>query len=232
MILDDLHGTALGSDRVEDWAAFYQILAGTTLVIPLETAAGETARPRLMAHEGIDTLPAWTSMEAFASALADPGHYAELAGVELASALAGQDTPLLIHADGPLVLSPEQLDWIAETYGAEVTRATGQGVQVTEPELPPLAVMEILGQSVGALGADCPEAWLVAMTAPEEETELVLVLGLAGGVREMEGQLAETLTRAVQAVTDRPFAVACPDRGSPLMDTARRVGVGVGGGAG
>ncbi|MEM1298728.1 MAG: hypothetical protein AAGH68_05555 [Pseudomonadota bacterium] len=197
-------------------------------MIPLEDAAGETARPRLATHEGVDVLPAWISIEAFAGALSDPGHYAELAGAELAGALAGQATPLLIHGEGPLLISPEQLDWIATTFGAEVTRATGQGVQVTAPELPPLAVMEVLGASVSALGADCPEAWLVAMATPDEEPEMVLVLGLADSVRDMEGQLAETLTRAVQAVTDRPFAVACPDRGAPLMDTARRVGVGIG----
>lgn len=228
MILDDLHKAALASDRAEDWAAFAQALAGTQLVIPLEDAAGETARPRLTAHEGVEVLPAWTSMEAFAGALADPGHYAELAGAELASALAGQNTPLLIHADTGLVVTPDQLAWIAQTYSAEVTRATGQGVEVTAPDLPPVAVMEILGASVAALGADCPEAWLTAMTTPGEDPELVLVLGLADTARPMEGQIAETLTRAVQAVTDRPFAVACPDRGSPLMDTARRVGVGIG----
>lgn len=228
MILDELHAAALASDRAEEWAAFYQALAGTSLVISLEDAAAETARPRLTAHEGVEVLPAWTSMEAFAGALSEPGHYAELAGAELSRALAGQATPLLIHADGPLLIAPEQLDWIAETFGAEVTRATGQGVQVTAPELPALEVMEVLGASVSALGSDCPEAWLVAMTAPDEDPEMVLVLGLADNVRDLEGQLAETLTRAVQAVTDRPFAVACPGRGAPLMDTARRVGVGIG----
>ncbi|MFK7941902.1 MAG: hypothetical protein AB8B85_03175 [Paracoccaceae bacterium] len=238
MILDDLHTTALTSERPEDWAAFAQALAGMQLVIPLEEAAGETARPRLTLHEDVNVLPAWTSMDAFAGALADPGHYAELAGAELAGALAGQGTPLLVFADGPLVVTPEQLDWIAQTYGAEVTRATGQGVQVTAPELPPLPVMEMLGQSVGALGMDCPEAWLVAMSAPHEASqdasdtslELVLVLGLADKVRDMEGQIADTVTRAVQTVTELPFAVACPDRGAPLMDTARRVGIGIGGG--
>lgn len=228
MILDDLHAAALASDKPEDWAAFAQALAGTQLVIPLAEAAGDTARPSLTAHEGVEVLPAWTSMETFAGALANPGHYAELAGAELAAAMAGQDTPLLIHADTGLIVTPEQLGWIAETYGAEVTRATGQGVQVTAPELPTLEVMEILGASVSALGADCPEAWLTAMTAPGEDPELVLVLGLADTARPMESQIAETLTRAVQAVTDQRFAVACPDRGAPLMSTARHVGVGVG----
>ena len=40
MILDDLHAAALTSDAPSDWAAFYQALAGTTLVIPLEEQAG------------------------------------------------------------------------------------------------------------------------------------------------------------------------------------------------
>lgn len=231
MILDDLHTAALATDRAEDWAGFYQALAGTTLIIPLEEAAGDTARPRLTEDQGVPAVPAYTSMEAFADALANPGHYAELAGAELASLLAAEATPLLVHADTTLVLTSEQLGWIASTYGAEVTRATGQGVQVLAPELPPLVVMEVLGQSVGALGADCPEAWLVTMASPDEDPEMVLVLGLAEGVRDMEGQIAETLTRAVQTVTDRRFAVACPDRGTPLMATARQVGVGIGSGS-
>lgn len=230
MILDDLHATALASDRHEDWAQFYQALAGTSLVLPLEEAAGTTARPRLTEHEGIRAVPAYPSVEAYAEALSEPGHYAEIAGAELAALIAPEALPLVVHADSALVVTPEQLGWIAETYGAEVTRATGQGVEVTAPDLPPLEVMEVLGQSVGALGAECPEAWLVAMSTPDEAPELVLVLGLASGLAEIEGEVAETLTRAVQAVTDQPFAVACPDRGAPLMATARRVGIGIGSG--
>ena len=45
----------------------------------------------------------------------------------------------------------------------------------------------------------------------------------------METAIAETVTRAVQPVTDRPVAVACPPRGSALMAAARAHGIGIGG---
>ena len=224
-----LHSTALSSDAQSDWMAFYQVLAGTSLVVPLEAVSGETARPVLEQHDGVEAVPAYLSMSDYASALSEPGGYAELAGAELASLLNGQATPLLLKCAPLIVVAPDQLSWIARTFGAEVTRATGAGVSVSRPALPALEVMEALGQTVGALGQDCPEAWLVQMTEPDGEPELVLVLGLADGVRAMEGQIAETITRAIQAVTERPFAVACSDRGAPLMASARENGIGIGG---
>ena len=67
------------------------------------------------------------------------------------------------------------------------------------------------------------------MTEEEGEPELVLVLGLSDGLREMETEIAETVTRAVQSVSGLPIAVACADRGSPMMGAARRHGIGIGG---
>ena len=228
--LGRLHAAALASEDQTDWMAFYQVLAGSSLVVPLSSVAGQTARPVLESHEGVETVPAYLSMSDYASALTAPGDYAELAGAELAALLDGQETPLLLMTAPELLVTPGQLSWIASTFGAEVTRATGAGVSLSRPDLPALEVMEALGQTVGALGADCPEAWLVQMTEPDGEPELVLVLGLADGVRAMEPQIAETVTRAIQAVTDQPFAVACPDRGAPLMASARQNGIGIGGG--
>lgn len=228
--LTDLHAAALATDAEPAWAAFYQALAGTPLVVPLSEQAGDTARPLLVSRDGVDAVQAFPDMERFATGLDAPGAYAELAGADLAALMAGQATPLVIHEDPEIVLTPDQLDWIATTFGAEVTRATGAGVTVATPASPELALIEALGQTVGALGTDCPEAWLVEMTVPDETPELVLVMGLADGVRRMEAQIAETVTRAIQAVTDRPFAVACPDRGAPLMTSARQNGIGIGGG--
>ena len=224
--LTELHAAALASDAAADWAAFYQALAGTSLVVPLAEQAGETAKPLLADHGGMAAVQAFPDMDSFANGLDAPGAYAELAGADLAGLLQGRKTPLLIRERPELLLAPDQLDWIAATYGAEVTRATGAGVTVATPEAPELALIEALGQTVGALGADCPEAWLVEMAAMEETPELVLVLGLADGVRKMEAQIAETVTRAIQAVSARPFAVACPDRGAPLMHSARQHSLG------
>ena len=209
--------------------AFYQALAGTGLIVPLHETAGETAKPITLDVQGVTAVLAYLDMDDYAAALEQAGNYAEISGVELAGMLAGQQSALNLHAKPPVLIAPDQLAWISQTFGAEVTRATGAGVSVRTPNLPPLEVMEQLGKTVGALGADCPEAWLVTMSENPETEELVLVLGLTDAVRKMEGQIAETVTRAIQAVTDQPFAVACPDRGSPLMDTARKSGIGIGG---
>ena len=65
----------------------------------------------------------------------------------------------------PLVLSAEVIDWIARTYRARVDRSQAEGVRVSAPDLPSPEAIELMGQTVAALGEDCPEAWLVAMTA-------------------------------------------------------------------
>jgi hypothetical protein len=223
------HAKAFASGTTEDWMAFYQAFSGTALIVPLLEKVEDSAQPVTVEIDGIEAVIVHVDMDSYAANLTESGEYAEIAGVELAAMLAGQGTALSLHASPPIVIGPDQLAWIAQTFGAEVTRATGAGVAVKTPELPALEVMEQLGKTVGALGADCPEAWLVSMTAEGEAEELVLVLGLKDAVRKMEGQIAETVTRAIQAVTDQPFAVACPDRGAPLMDAARKNGIGIGG---
>lgn len=228
-VLADLHTAALATDSETGWMLFYKTFAGTQLVVPLERAAGETAAPLLTRHQGVETVQAYPDMLSFADALSDPGSYAEMPGADLASMLAEEGVPLVIHDTTEVLLAPDQLAWIARTYGAEVTRATGAGVTIATPAAPELALMEALGQTVGALGSDCPEAWLVEMTEPDGTPELVLVLGLSDAVKTAEAQIAETVTRAIQSVTDRPFAVACSDRGAPLMASARQHGIGIGG---
>lgn len=230
-LLFDLHRTATTSDTTDDWMAFWQALAGTALIVPLQDAPGETAKPQTKEHDGAEAVIAYPDMHAYASALTEPGEYAEIAGTELAGMLADQGAALALQGDTPVLILSDQLAWIAQTYGAEVTRATGAGVTVQTPDLPPLELMEQLGKTVGALGDGCPEAWLIAMASEGETAELVLVLGLSDDLRRMEAEVAETVTRAIQAVTDQPFAVACPDRGAPLMASARKAGIGIGDGS-
>ncbi|MEM7548012.1 MAG: SseB family protein [Pseudomonadota bacterium] len=227
--LKDLHALALETDRSEDWARFYQTFAGTSLIVPLSASDGDTATPALTEQDGVTCVLAYPDIESYASLIGAPGEYAEVSGVDLAEMLAPQTTALSLQSKPGIVLLPKQLSWIAETFGAEVTRATGSGVTIETPEAPELALMEQLGAAVAAMGADCPEAWLVAMREDEGSAELVLVLGLSDSARRIEGELAETVTRAVQTVTDLPFAVTCPDRGAPLMAAARKNGIGVGG---
>ncbi|MEM9062994.1 MAG: hypothetical protein AAGD13_21220 [Pseudomonadota bacterium] len=226
--LTDLHDKALQADQPEDWARFYLTFAGTNLVVPLLKQDGDTASPALTDRDGVSCVLGYPDIDSYASSLGTPGEYAEISGADLAAMLAPQSTALSLCTDPEIILLPDQLLWIADTYGAEVTRATGAGVTLETPELPDLAVMEQLGAAVAAMGADCPEAWLVGMREGDKDAELVLVLGLSDEAGRIEAELAETVTRAVQAVTDQPFAVTCPDRGAPLMAAARRSGIGVG----
>lgn len=171
----------------------------------------------------------YPDITSYAANIETPGEYAEIAGVELAGMLEDHETPLVLQSEPWVLITAEQLRWISQTYGAEVTRATGAGVSIQTPDLPPLEVMEQLGKTVGALGTGCPEAWLVSMSESEGRSELVLVMGLSDDLRQIEAEVAETITRAIQAVTELPFAVACPDRGAPLMASARTTGIGIGG---
>lgn len=226
-----LYQTAVTSDATADWHRVWQTFAGMAWVVPLDGQDGDTVRPRLVQDDGIDLVQAFPDMTAYADAIAEPGHYAELDGAQLAAMLAPAGVPLgLWLTPGALTPIPsDRLDWIAATFRADVDRADSAGVTVAAPDLPAPELVEALGQTVGALGRDCPEAWLVTMTEPGAAPELVLVLGLSDDARRIEGQIAETVTRAVQAVADQPMAVACPARASALMQTARRTGIGIGG---
>lgn len=228
--LFDLHKTAVASEDRADWMRFYQAFAGRRLIVPLADAAGVTARPALITRNGIQAVQAFPDMAAYAVSLVRPGHYAEMSGAELAEGLGGQDTPLML-LDGPeppIVLNPGQLGWIARTFQAEVVRAEGAGVTVSTPEDLPAATLEMLGKTIEALGVDCRAAWLVSMTEPDGQAELVLALDLAESARKMEEQIAETIARTVQAVTKQPFAVACPRPDEPFLAAARKFGIGIG----
>jgi hypothetical protein len=230
--LQQLHADALAADTETAWMQFYQTLAGTSLIVPLTEGAGETAKPQLVDHDGLTAVQAYAGMDLFASAVRVPTDYAELDGAQLCGLLEGQATPLLVQVEGagmPLLIDTKAQEWISSTFGAEVTRRATEGVSVAAPELPDLTLMQALGQAVGALGADCPEAWLVTLSGAEVEPELVLVLGLSDQAARMEAEIAETVTRSIQAVTEQRFAVACPDRGSALMASARKHGIGIGG---
>lgn len=229
--LSALYRAALGTDDRADWHRLWQAVAGTALVLPLDGPAEDSLSPVVVETADGVAVRAFESLDAFAAAIRTPTDQAEIAGAELARMMQGQGAGISVELeDGtPLLVPAETVDWIAATWGAEVAHSERAGVNVTDPGLPDPEVIQALGEGVGALGADCPEAWLVAMTEPGGAPELVLVLGLADSARKAEQAIAEALTRSIQALTDQPFAVACPDRGSALMATARKVGIGIGG---
>lgn len=226
-----LYEDAVVSDATTDWHKVWQAFAGHPWVVPLDGQDGDTIRPSLIARDGVEMVQAYPDMASYAGALSVPGQYAELDGAQLAAMLApaGAMLGLWLHADAPTPIAGDTLGWIASTFRADVDRTESAGVTVTAPDLPSPVLIQALGETVGALGRDCPEAWLVGMTEPGGASELVLVLGLSDSARAMEGQIAETVTRAVQAIADVPLAVACPARTAPLMETARRTGIGIGG---
>ncbi len=227
--LFDLHARAVASEERADWMVFYQSFAGLKMIVPLKGAAAETATPELVTHDGVEAVPAFPDMAAYAASLSKPGHYLEMAGAELAEGLQDQTAPLVIQNGqaAPILLTPSQLGWIARTFRAEVVRAEGSGVTVSTPEDLPPSTLEVLGKTVAALGDDCSEAWLVSMSEPDGNPELVLALGLTEAGRAMEGQIAETIARTIQAVTKMPFAVACPRPDEPFIAAARKYGIGI-----
>ena len=227
----DLYRAALDSDAMPDWQKVWQAFAGMAWVVPLESQDDASIRPRMAELDDVSIVQAFPDMLSFADALTEPGHYAELDGAQLAALLAPAGVPLGLWLPGysPIAVPEKTLEWIAATFRADVNRADSAGVRVTAPDLPAPEVVQALGQTVGAMGQDCAEAWLVTMTEPDRSPELVLVLGLSDEARAIEDQIAETITRALQAVSAVPLAVACPARSSTLMQTARRTGVGIGG---
>ncbi|MEM0989595.1 MAG: hypothetical protein AAGK00_11980 [Pseudomonadota bacterium] len=219
-----LHAAAIASDSRDDWRAFYQALAGTLLVVPI------TEAEQLDLAEG-DAGPiaqAYLSLELYAGSIDTVARHAEVPGNELSRLLADAGVPLeVITGAEPVLLGKDQLAWIADTYGAEVTRDVNQGVRIAAPDQLAPQLLDVIGQSVAALGPSCRAASLVTMTDQQGDAELVLVLVFDSRDPELEGRLAETVTRAVQAVTDQRFAVACPDPDSALAARAAEIGIGV-----
>ena len=229
--LAPLHQAAQASDLRADWLVLWQTVAGTRLVIPVADPNATRVQPTVTAVAGVPSIQAFEDMDTFASALSKPGACAEIDGADLAKMLADTEYAIAITMPGsadPLFLSAEVVAWIARTYGAQVNRSQAEGVRLSAPALPAPEAIELLGQTVAALGEDCPEAWLVAMTQDGGNPEPVLVLGLSDRVANIEAEIAETVTRAVQAGLDTPISVACAPRGSRLMHQARACGIGIG----
>jgi len=133
----------------------------------------------------------------------------------------------VIGPDGRLDVPAETLAWIAATYGAPVETEDRAGVALTRPAAPDAALLQAVGETVAALGAACREAWLTSMAEAGKAPDLVLILGLDGTAGAAEAEIAEAVTRAVQAMTETPLAVACPAPDSALMAAARRHGIGI-----
>ncbi len=229
--LAPLNETAVHGDDRADWLRLWQAVAGTKLVVPVADPSAEKIRPRVRSIGGIPAVEAFEDMDTFASSLREPDACAEIDGSDLAQMLTGSEHALAITMPGqdqPLFLSIEVVDWIARTYGATVNRVEAEGVRMSAPELPPPETVALLGQTIAALGDDCPEAWLVAMTQDGSKPEPVLVLGLSDRVAKIEAEIAETVTRAIQSGLATPISVACAARGSSLMHHARECGIGIG----
>lgn len=229
--LRPLHDAALDSDVRTDWLKLWQAIAGARLVVPVADPNAARVQPQVIAVAGMPAVVAFEDMDTFAAALSEPGGCAEIEGADLARMLAGTDLALAITVPGraePVLITPEVVDWIARTYRARVDRAQAEGVRVSAPALPEPETIELMGRTVAALGDDCPEAWLVAMTADGAAPEPVLVLGLSDRVAAIEADIAETVTRAIQAAVSTPISVACAARGSTLMHRARECGIGIG----
>lgn len=229
--LGPLHNTAQTSDERTDWLKLWQAIAGTRLVVPIADPNAARVQPQVVSVAAMPAVQAYEDMETFASALTQPGACAEIDGADLAQMLAGSEFALAITMPGqpdPLLITTETVDWIARTYRARVDRSQADGVRLSAPALPEPEMIALLGQTVAALGEDCPEAWLVAMTAEGGPPEPVLVLGLSDRVAGIESEIADTVTRAIQAGLSTPISVACAARGSALMHRARECGIGIG----
>ena len=226
-----LDAAARASDARADWLKLWQAVAGTRLVVPVADPNAGRVQPLVIAIAGMPAVQAYEDVETFAAALKEPGACAEIDGADLARMLGGADLGLVISVRGraqPVMLTAEVVDWIARTYGARVDRTMAEGVRLSAPAHPEPETIELLGQTVAALGDDCPEAWLVAMTEQGRRPEPVLVLGLSDRVAGIEAEIAETVTRAVQAGLSTAISVACAARGSALMRRARECGIGIG----
>lgn len=227
--IGELSQKALASDAQDDWHRVWQTFAGMRLVVPISQTDGDTLHPGTMILAGTEAVTAYPDMDRFAESLNGASEYAEMDGTKLAELLAEQDTAVAVLCDPPVLVTNEALAWITATYGARVAYSDGAGLSIAPPDGLTPELVATMGEIVGALGADCPEAWLVGMAEADGRDELLLILGLSDGLRDAEAGIAETVTRSIQATTERPVAVACPDRGSGLMAMARKTGIGIGG---
>lgn len=220
--------TAQASDDRADWLRLWQALAGTALVLPLQGSAGETISPRLDEETG--AVLAYPSLEAMAASLTTPADYAQLDGAALADMLAPERLTLRIPGTTDILVPAEAIAWIAQTYRADVDEADLAGVRVAAVADPDPALLQALGDSVTALGTACTEAWLITLSAPDTPDgtgELTLVLALSADAAKAEAEIAHALTRAIQAVSTEPLAVACPAPNASLLAAARSYGIGI-----
>ena len=221
-----------GGDEV-GWLRFYEGFAAQRLIVPVEANPGNeaSARPVTLALETGEVALAFDTEARFTAFIVAPTEFISLTGAELARAMAPLDAGVALNpgvAPGETVLDARALAWIATHSGAEVAVAEMPGgARILPPADPEAALLEALATRLAEMGGHVDEAWLAGVDAPNGATAYLCVLCPSGEAAAIAAEIAAELTRIGQSRTARPFSVAVAPPDGPLLDAARRLGIGL-----
>lgn len=215
---------AAPDDQAARLALFGAFSEAEIVVVLAGDPEDEAVQPKLARLDGVPHVLAYSDEVRLAEDLREPAPCATLPGRALAGLLAGQGVGIALDpGDEALVLSPEEVDWLARTLNVAPEPASGRPLAVAAPEVSDASV-GALGQRLAASGALAEAAWLVKAAWPDDRRGPLLVfVGAAPGA---ERALAAAAGEAV-AFSGGPedgLDVAFVDGGAALLREIEAVG--------
>lgn len=230
----------------DETGAFYDALFSTTVFMPIHAAHDgngedttqqpESIEPMVFEVDGNASLLIFDTEERLARWAPEPMNYIGVPGYAFFQMFEGDQQVAVNLAVAPssVVIPKDVVSWLHERANDAVESEDipeGVALDVTPPpELAPEAVASITAR-LAAMRLEVREAILfsLAIDLIDEESDRRVVLGVAltAAGAEDANAVAEALATTTRAAFDnkRPFEVALLDPESPLMTSARKVGL-------
>jgi hypothetical protein len=228
--LDRVHA-AMEAAPEDDAArlAFFDRLAGAELFLLLSREAeGAEVTPETFPIDGVPYVAAFDTEERLASFAGRIVPYAALSGRALAPLLSAQGLGLVLNpeaAPSAMVLSPEVMDWLAQTLAPGPRRVEERAVAVGPPGDLPGGVLAAIDAKLASAAGLARHAWLVSATyTGGRRGDLLAIVDAAPGAQTaLARAIGEALTfSGVEAgVLDVAFFAAT----DPVMARIAKVGL-------
>ena len=215
------------------------LLAAPLHLLLEEEPVGDRFRPRLLELAVGPTALAFDDEDRLAAFSHDVAFSIQMPGRALVSIFAGQGLNLAVNpgtAPSELFWDAATIGWAAEALSGDVTSEEARPQALSAPGALPPDALALLGPKLAALAPSLAEAWLTEAEFSDGSARLLLVLRLHGAEEAAPEAIGAAEAAAARALADtgRLAGASLPDldaafarEGAPLLESARRVGVGV-----
>lgn len=205
---------------------FHEAFAGAEVFLLLREDEADAVEPETVELGGVPHVLAFDRAERMAAFRSGPVATAALSGRALCEALAGQGVGVALNPGGePLLISPENVDWLAETLADGPEEAEARPLELGPPEGVAPALLAALDRRLARGEGLAEAAWLARVTwADGSRGNLLAIVGARHGSEEALAagvQAAVALSGVEGASLDVTFLA--PD--DPVVERLARVGL-------